>query len=147
MEKVASLWGQPMEKVTAGVTSNNYPVELWVYHRNGTLLRKGEECTLIFVDKELYLWAFNDPDRVFKTLLQLGVFQEEASNFGLLQYQQSLRDSVEQSEQNRKTLETIRSYENFKNTQMQIQTMQQMQTIRQQQLRPPPQPFQPGQRQ
>lgn len=141
MDKVIALWGQPKDTIKVGLTPNNYSVEVWEYSRKGVpAVKKDEDAVLIFVDGELYQWAINDPEFVFKTLVELGVLQPEESEPGLIEYQRSLQKSAEEAVQTQRTLEIIRAYEQFKNTQMQIQTMQQLQTIRQQQIIPPPQP-------
>ena len=143
MEKISALWGRPNDTIKVGLTPDNYVVEVWEYRRKAfSLFRKEEDAVLIFVDGELYQWAINDPEFIFKTLVQLGVLKPNELDMGLSEYQRSLRNSAEEAVRTQKTLEIIRSYENFKNTQMQIQTMQQLQTIRQQQILPPPQPVQ-----
>ncbi len=132
------------------LTPNNYAVEVWEYYRKGVpAFRKEEDAILIFVDGELYQWAINDPEFVFKTLVELGVLPPEESEPAFLEYQRSLQKSAEEAVRAQKTLETLRAYEQYKNTQMQLQTMQQLQTIRQQQIVPPPPlpPVQPPVRQ
>jgi len=142
--KIVELWGQPTEKIKAGTTPKNYPVEVWGYYRKGIPpFGKDEDLILIFVDGELYSWAVNDPEFIFKELSELEVFKTDPSEFGLMQYQKSLRESTNQAIQTQKTMDVIRSYQLHRNTQINIQTMQQMRILQQQQLHKPPQPVQP----
>ncbi|MBU4305144.1 MAG: hypothetical protein KJ893_05950 [Candidatus Omnitrophica bacterium] len=137
-EKVIELWGKPADKMPIGITEQNYPVEIWEYTRKSFFMSKKKElCALIFVDKELYFWAVNDHKRIMEELVKLGVVKEPPMDFELYQYRKSLDDAATQAEQTRKTNETIRTYEFYKNTQMQIEHQRQMQTIQQQQMRPP----------
>ena len=139
--QVIELWGEPKEKVKLGLSKNNYPVEAWEYYQQAIpLLRKEEDCVLIFVDSELYTWVINNPEAIFKEMVKLGVFKERISEFSYQQYQKSLQDSAIQAIETRKTMEVIRSYQFYQNTQRDIQTMQQIRTMQQQQMRPPPPP-------
>jgi len=131
-KKILELWSEPTEKVHAGTTRSGYAVVLWIY------IEKANETVLIFVDGELYNWIVNDPEAVFKELQNLDIQSADASRFGLMQYQKSLQDSANEAIKTQRTMDIIRSYQNHKTIQMQMQTQQIMQTIRQQQMRQPP---------
>ena len=104
--KVIELWGNPTEKVKAGFSKNNYTVEVWTYHKKKSILfAKEEYCVLIFVDSELYSWAINDPDFIFKELVSLGALKPEKNKFGDSQSQKTLQDAATQAEQTRKMME------------------------------------------
>ncbi len=149
--EIIKLWGNPDEKIKAGMTEKNYPVEIWAYNKNGIpLFKKEETCVLIFVDEELYSWAVNKPEFVFEELAKLGVIKPDAAELGFTQYQNSLLKSATEAEQTRKTMEVIQTYKFFKETQTQIQNMNQMRMLQQQQFQPPAsvkpaQPIQPAQ--
>ncbi|MFH1062716.1 MAG: hypothetical protein V1747_07540 [Candidatus Omnitrophota bacterium] len=138
LSSVIELWGDPKEKIQVGTTSQNYPVELWKYSfkKNSSISGNQEEWVLIFVDSELYFWAEDDPDKIFKELVNLGVYDQE--QIELLENKASLQNTATKTEENRKTMEIIRTYQFYQNTQMQIQTQQLMQTIRRQQIYIPP---------
>ncbi|MFH1460596.1 MAG: hypothetical protein ABIG64_09560 [Candidatus Omnitrophota bacterium] len=133
---IIESWGQPTEKIKAGLTKKNYPVEVWEY------TEKKETTMLIFVDQELYAWSINDPEFILKELAQLDIL-EKKSEYLLTPSKEFLDRQTNIDEQNRRTMETIKTYQLFKETQQQIQNQQIMQTIRQQQLRPPVQPVEP----
>ncbi|MBU1086042.1 MAG: hypothetical protein KKD05_00825 [Candidatus Omnitrophica bacterium] len=138
---VIELWGNPLEKIQAGSTPKNYPVELWKYSfkKGHSLSGKPEEWVLIFVDSELYLCTEDNPDKIFQELLNLGVFDDE--EITLLENQESLQNAATKAEENRRTMDIIRTYQFYQNTQMQIQTQQLLQTLRQQPVYiPPPAP-------
>jgi hypothetical protein len=135
---VIQLWGNPQEKIQVGTTSKNYPVEIWKYSfkKNHSLSGKQENWVLIFVDSELYFWTEDNPDKVFKELVSLGVYDQKQLDY--LENQEYLQDAATKAKETRDTLETIRNYQLYQNTQMQIQTQQLMQTIRRQQMYVPP---------
>ncbi len=138
MCEVLKLWGSPNQKIQVGSTRKDYPVELWQYgfKKGNSVSGKKENWVLIFVDSELYLCIGDDPDRIFKELLSLGVYDEQQVEF--LENQKSSQDAATKAEENRRTMEIIRTYQFYQNTQMQIQTQQLMQTIRRQQMYIPP---------
>lgn len=137
-DAVIELWGNPKERIQVGTTSANYPVEIWkyIFEKGRSASSKKEEWVLIFVDSELYLWTEDDPDKIFKELVNLGVYDDE--QIDLLRNQESLQNAATKAEENRKTMEIIRTYQFYQNTQMQIQTQQLLQTIRRQQIYIPP---------
>ncbi|RKY36418.1 MAG: hypothetical protein DRP78_03735 [Candidatus Omnitrophota bacterium] len=145
-QSIINALGKPAKKVFAGKTKDNYPVEVWEYKykKNILSLKKTQLLSMIFVDDELYSWVLNDPDFVLKELAELGALNLTPSDINSAQYLHMLRTTVENAQKTQKTLETIQLYQNFKNTQMQIQTQQQIRIIEQQKLintpRPPPPP-------
>ena len=143
--EVIALWGEPEEKVKLGLSKNNYPVEAWEYYQKAIpFLRKQQDCVLVFVDEELYNWVIDDPETIFKLMVELGVFKENLSEFSFQQYQKSLQDSATQAIETRKTMDIIRSHQLYENTQRNMQTIQQMRTLQYQQMQPPsPPPQQP----
>ena len=138
MSEVLNLWGNPDQKIQVGATRGNYPVELWEYsfEKGHSISGKQEKWVLIFVDSELYLCIEDDPDRIFKELVSLGVYDEQQIEF--LENNKASQDAATKAEENRRTMEIIRTYQFFQNTQMQIQTQQLMQTITRQQMHIPP---------
>ncbi|MBI4846249.1 MAG: hypothetical protein HY810_07240 [Candidatus Omnitrophica bacterium] len=143
--KVIELFGEPVQKVPVGITEKNLSVEVWEYqNKKVPLLKKDEFCIIIFVDKELYFWTTDSADKIFEELIKLGVVKEDMQ-IGPYEQNKALQDSAAQAENMRRTMETIRTYQFFKETQMQIQHQQQIQTLRQNQLFPTPKPVQPVQ--
>lgn len=141
IKSVIELWGDPQEKTQVGTTPKKYPVELWKYSfkKGHSLSGKPEEWVLIFVDSELYLWLEDDPDKIFKELLTLGVYGDEEMSF--LENQNSQQNPAIKAEETRRTMDILHTYQLYQNTQMQIQTQQLLQTLRQQPVYlPPPAP-------
>ena len=133
-EEVKLLWGSPKEIINIGVSSQNYPVEVWEYESN-----KGKDnWVLIFVDSELFFWEKNNPEKIFEQLINLGVYDRD--EFKFIQ-EKSLENSVNQAEETRRTMEVIRTFQFYENVRMQTQTQQIINTIqRPQPHRPPPLP-------
>jgi hypothetical protein len=145
-DSVKQLWGDPQEIIQVGKTNDGYPVEVWEYR----FKKDTDLWVLIFVDSELYFWAKNDPEKIFEQLITLGVYDQD--KFELLEKEKELNRAATQAEENRKTMEIIRTYQFYENIKMQIQTQQIMQTIQRQQLQlppnlPPPPPAKPPMRQ
>lgn len=142
-QEIVQLWGEPKEKIKSGYTPKHQLVEVWEYLEKRFLwFKKEKDYILIFIDAKLYSFALNDPSFAFKTLCELGVLKLDALGMDELQYQQMLRNLAEQAEKTRKTIEIIRTYQNFNTTQLQLQnqrTQQQIRLLQQQQLLPQPQ--------
>ena len=144
--ELIKLWGDPIQKVNIGYTPDNKLVEIWEYYEKGFLFfKKDSDYILIFLEGKLYSWAVNDPTFVFRQLTELGVLKPDAGGYDQ-QYLQMLRTTAEQAEQTRKTLEIIRTYQNFNTTRQQLieqQNQQQRFFLQQRQLNIPAPPKQP----